>query len=148
MCHSDRLPVFYACVKMMNGEMMLQQHFKISTLGSATLSFSAEQVAKYLKIIFIDFFFSEVTEQKLASPVPITPSAPSVPDTPEINIQTVSFTVRHCVKKNESENDICYYVTVFRGSKSEISKTIHFLFYGSTQFGSRLSHQLTQFHWL
>lgn len=40
---------------------------------------------------FLDvFFFAEVTEQKLASPVTLTPSAPSVP---EINIQTVSFTV-------------------------------------------------------
>ncbi|XP_031635116.1 uncharacterized protein CG3556 [Contarinia nasturtii] len=34
-------------------------------------------------------FHHEVTEQKLASPVPLTPSSASVP---EINIQTVSFT--------------------------------------------------------
>lgn len=43
----------------------------------------------FKNVIFL-FCFTEVTEQKLASPVPLTPSAPSIP---EINIQTVSFTV-------------------------------------------------------
>lgn len=47
-------------------------------------------MATHLKTSFKLFFVSEVTEQKLASPVPLTPSSPSIP---EIDIQTVSFTV-------------------------------------------------------
>lgn len=40
--------------------------------------------------VLIIFLSTETTEQKLASPVPLTPSVPSEP---EIKIQTVSFTV-------------------------------------------------------